>query len=270
MHGSAPSTHPLPATRESVQELVRDLGRALRVHLLYEGSNTAVDRFVEAVQGRLAALWDAIPRLALEVEERELKWEGEVVYRGETRAEDFAFLLYRDGLRELVFHPGFEDEELRAFLEILTRMQRLREEEDDLLTLLWERDWQYLRYRYVEALPEGTSLPAASGAPPRSVPDPRGEEPDPVYTVSREDFRETLYFLDAGELRRLDAEIRRELQRDLWNDVLTALFDRLEDGTPERQEKVVHILSDILPTLLASGNLTLAAMLLRALVGIAT
>ncbi len=265
----ADSQGPSAAEREAVQELVRDLGRSLRVHLLYEGSNPAVDRFVDALRGRMAALWDDLSRLVLHVEENEVAWEGEPVYRGETRSEDLAFLLYRDGLRELVFMPGFEDGELAAFLGILARVQRLKEDEDDLLTLLWDRDWQHLRYRYVEALPDGVVLPAASGAP-RPVDPPRDAEPAVVSTVSRDDFREALYFLDESDLRRLDTEIRAEQERDLWRDVLSGLFDRLEDGGPERQAQIVRILADLLPTLLASGNLSRASSLLGELVGIAT
>lgn len=270
MEAQSPSDGPTAAEREAVQELVRDLGRSLRVHLLYEGNNPAVDRFVDAVRTRMAGLWEQLQRLALHVEENEVLWEGEPVYRGETRSEDFAFLLYRDGVRELTFLPGFEDEELGVFLGILVRVQRLKEDEDDLLTLLWDRDWQHLRYRYVEALPEGVTLPEGSGTPTRAIPPPREEESSLVSTVSRDDFREALYFLDEGDLRRLEAEVRREQERDLWKDVLAGLFDRLEDGTPDRQEQIVRILADLLPTLLASGNLPLAASLLRDLVGIAT
>jgi HEAT repeat protein len=270
MEAQSPSDGPSAAEREAVQELVRDLGRSLRVHLLYEGNNPAVDRFVDAVRTRMAGLWEGFQRLALHVEENEVLWEGVPVYRGETRSEDFAFLLYRDGVRELVFLPGFEDEELGVFLEILVRVQRLKADEDDLLTLLWDRDWQHLRYRYVEALPEGVALPEESGTRTRAIPPPREEESSLVSTVSRDDFREALYFLDEGDLRRLEAEVRREQERDLWKDVLSGLFDRLEDGAPDRQEQIVRILADLLPTLLASGNLPLAASLLRELVGIAT
>ncbi|HEX2188443.1 MAG TPA: hypothetical protein VHG51_06065 [Longimicrobiaceae bacterium] len=261
---------PSPAEREAVQELVRDLGRSLRVHLLYEGNNPAVDRFVESLRGRMAGLWEHLGRVSLQVEEKEVLWAGEPVYRGETRAEDLAFLLYRDGVRELTFLPGFEVEELAAFLDVLVRVQRLKEDEDDLLTLLWARDWKGLRYRYVEALPEGVALPEPSGAPPRPVEPPREAEPTLVSTVSRDDFREALYFLDEADLRRLDAEVRREQQRDLWSDVLSGLFDRLEDGAPARQEQIVRILGDVLPTLLAAGSLARAAGLLRELVAIAT
>ena len=153
--------------RAAVQEAVRGLSRALRSILLYEGSqNPAVERVLEELRERMAALWRTVPQFRVGVEERELQYEGAPVYHGEDR-ESLPFLLYRDGVRELTFHRGFEREELDVFLAILARVQRVRgEDQDDLLTLLWDHDWYYLRYRYVEALPEGVALPEAEGGEP--------------------------------------------------------------------------------------------------------
>jgi hypothetical protein len=264
-----PASGPAPATRATVHEVIRDFGRSLRLHLLYEGNNAALDRFVESVQTRLAGLWETLPHLTVEVRENEMVWEGEPVYQGETRSDNLAFLFYRDGIRQLTFLPGFEEEELLPFLELLARVQRLKEDEEDLLTLLWDRDWLHLRYRYVEVLPEGIRLPSAADPAP-AVPPPQKEESALVSTVSREDFKEALYFLDEGELRRMGAEFQREMDRDLWRDVLAALCDRLEDGHPARQEKIVRILGDLLPTLLGAARLQTAAVLLGDLVAIAT
>ncbi len=258
--------------RLEVQEVVRGFAKALRTHLLYEGASPALDRFLETQQARMQALWGHLDRLVVQVEENDLRWEGVAVYHAEERADSLAFLLYRDGIRELAFHPEFETEELAPFVDVLARVQRNRGEEEDLLTVLWERDWLHLRYRYVEPLSEGVALPAPSGAAPRPVRPVAEVEPEPavVSSISRDDFRETLYFLDEPELRRLEAELRGEMQRDLWTDVLNALFDRLQDGRPDRQEAVVAILSDVLPTLLGAGKLDSAAYVLREMVAVAT
>ncbi|HEU0015795.1 MAG TPA: HEAT repeat domain-containing protein [Longimicrobium sp.] len=259
-----------PAARAAVQEVVRGLAKALRTHLLYEGASPALDRFVEWLRERMGALWERLPHLTVQVEEREILWEGAPVFVAEER-ENLAFLLYKDGVRELSFAPGFEDGDLGAFLDVLAHIQRVRSDEEDLLTLLWERDWRGLRYRYVEVLTESATLPEESGAAPQRVPAPAQEpEPPPSAGITTEDFAESLYFLDQGELRRLEAELRREMHRDLWTDVLNGLFDRLEDGGGERQERIIGILADLLPTLLGAGRLELAARLLGELVRIAT
>jgi hypothetical protein len=258
------------AARADVQEVVRGFARALRTHLLYEGQSPALDKFVESLRERMAALWERLPYLSVQVEEREILWEGAAVFTGEER-DNLAFSLYRDGVRELTFMPGFEAEDLDGFLGILARIHRLRIDEEDLLTLLWEHDWSHFRYRYVEPLAEGVKLPEAGEAATQSSIAPPLQDPAPLSTtVSTEDFREALYFLDEGEMRRLEAEVRREMGRDLWTDVLNALFDRFEDGRPERQAQVVTIAGDLLPTLLGAARLDTAAYMLGELVSIAT
>jgi HEAT repeat protein len=259
------------ALRGEVQEVVRGIGKALRTHLLYEGSGPAVDRFMETLQGRMAALWERTTHFTVQVEEHELVFEGAPVYQGgDDRSEDLAFLLYKDGVRELSFWAGFEERELAGFVELLARIHRDRSSEEDLLTLLWDHDWLCFRYRYVEPLEEGVQVPASAGGARAPVRPAREEEPSVVSTVSREDFREALYFLDDDELRRLEHDLRLEMHRDLWTDVLNGMLDRLQDGPPARQEQVVGIVSDLLPTLLAAGRLETAAYVLGELVGVAT
>jgi HEAT repeat protein len=273
---------PEPAeVRAQVQDAIRGLAKAWRTYLLYEGRSPALDRIVDSLRETLRQMFTRIPFFTLAVEERELLWEGVVVYQGDdgdrplggpaSSRENLAFTLYRDGLREISFHKGVERDELDALLEILARVSRLRgEDQDDLLTLLWDHDWYHVRYRYVEGLPEGTELPAASGEQPSALPAEPREEVQLVSTVSPDDFRGALYFLDAEELRRLERELEREMGRDLWSDVLNALFDRIEDGGALRQEQIVGILGDLLPILLGAGKLDTAALILGELVKIAT
>lgn len=259
------------ATRAEVQEVVRGFARALRTHLLYEGHSPALDKFVESLRARMTGLWERLPYLNVQVEEREILWEGIAVFTAAEERENLAFLLYKDGVRELSFMPGFEGDDLDAFLAILARIHRLKLDEEDLLTLLWDHDWGHFRYRYVEPLSEGVKLPESGGAAPAAVSFSPQQDPEPLtQTVSTEDFREALYFLDEVEMRRLEAEVRREMDRDLWSDVMNALFDRLEDGKADRQTQVVSIAGDLLPTLLGAGRLDKAAYMLGELVAIAT
>ncbi|MDB4951028.1 MAG: hypothetical protein JWM27_3677 [Gemmatimonadetes bacterium] len=267
---SPPADAAVEGMRPEVKEVVGGFAKALRTHLLYEGGGPALERFLETLRTRTAALWDKLDHLRLGVEEHHVTWEGHTVFHSEERSEDLAFLLYKDGIRELLLFPGFEAEELTHFVELLARIQRVRRDEEDLLTLLWDHDWLHFQYRYVEPLNEGVEVPAASGLSPRPVDEPPREDPEVVSSVSREDFQEALYFLDEAELRLLSAELKKEQDRALWMDVLNALFDRLEEGQPARQEQIVVILSDVLPTLLGAAELETAAHLMRELVGIAT
>jgi hypothetical protein len=258
-----------PVARAAIHEVLRGFSRALKTHLLYDGTSPALERFVETLRERMAALWKRTGYVNVQIDEREIRWRGEPVYVGEGR-DNLAFMLYRDGVRELSFMPGFEAHDLDGFLGILARIHRLRADEEDLLTLLWEHEWKHFRYRYGESLSEGVHLPDA--APRTSAPAPAAprEEPPPARSISTDDFQEALYFLDEAEMRRIEAEVEREMSRDLWTDVLSGLLDRLEDGSPLRQTRVVGALGDVLPNLLGAARVDRAAYLLENLVAVAT
>jgi HEAT repeat protein len=256
------------AAQERVEDFFRTLNKALRTHQLYEGSSPVLDRFVSALRQKVITLWAHLPVLTVQVEEREIVWEGATVYQSAERSDNLSFLFYRDGIRELTFLPGFEDEDLLTFLAIMARVHRVRGEEDDLLTLLWELDLANLRYSYVDTLAEGVDPPQKSAAQLTSLSSGsvRADAAAPVQSsVSTDDFEEALYFLDDTELRQLSAQIRQEESRDLWGGVISALFDRLDDGLPDRQRKIISILAELFPTLLGSGNFAKGAVILREL-----
>jgi HEAT repeat protein len=258
--------------RAEVREVVQGISKALRAHLLYEGKSPSLDRFMELLATRMGQLWEQVPHLTLAVEERELHWQGAAVFQSDER-DNLAFLLYRDGVREITLRRGFQEEELQRLVEILAHSHQVRgADEDDLLTIFWEKDWLYFRYRYVEALPDGVHLPETAAAETKAVAAPRAEaeQAPPRASLTPDDFREALYFLDQTELNRLAAEVRAEMGRDLWTGVLTALFDRLQDGTHARQEQVMEVLGDAIPTLLGAARVDLAAYVVGEMVSVAT
>lgn len=264
LHGPAHAGPADPMARE-IQWILHALQRSVRAFQLYEGQSPVFDRFVEALRERLLGVWKETDRITLEVDEHEIRWEEQALYHSEERSESLAFLFYKDGIREITLLPGIE-EDVRRFVEVLARVHRAHAEEDDLITLLWETDLPCLQYRYVDHLAEGVELPSKSGEPPAPVDAEavREELAGPAVSgITAEDFEEALYFLDEAELRQLTAEVRREAERELWGDVCSALFDRLDDGRPERQEKIVRILGDVLPLLLGAGRLRNAAVVLR-------
>jgi HEAT repeat protein len=254
-----------------VEELLRSFGTALRSFRLYGGESPMLGRFVEALRQKLTEIFEEHPLLRLEVEEDRILWEGRAVYPAGAEGSELAFLFYKDGIRELTLLDGFQ-EEVPSFLAILGRVPHVKDDEDDLVTLLWSADLAGLRYDYVEPGQEGLDL----GSVPPAEPEPvqpetvRSAAREPDTSLSTEDFEETLYFLDDAELRTLAGELEKERARDLDAGVLTALYDRLEDGTPERQVRIVRLLGEFLPSLLAGARFGRSAEILRELVELAS
>lgn len=275
----------LPVVR--VRELFVVLGKALRAFQLYDENNPVRQRFVESLRQALVQLWTEVDRLTLSVEEERLVLGDQEIYRAEARSDSLAFLFYKDGIREITLLPGLEHAELSRFLGVLQRARKLTPEGDDLLTVLWEEDLQNFQFQYVDFLAEGVSLPSAgAGASPAEMkaardatveeegeeeegpPKPRqtAEQPAAPKTVSKDDFNPTLYSLDPRELQALRTELEKELQRDLRTDVLSALFDRLEEAhRPERQSEILGVMATLLPNFLSRGALTAATRILEEL-----
>ncbi len=260
------------------------LGKALRAQQLYDENNPVYQRFVSQLAVALGGLWNQMDTLQISVEEDRLTWMGEDVYKGASRNDSLAFLLFKDGIREVTLKEGLESQELAAFLKVLNRARDLRPEGDDLLTLLWEADLQFFSYNYVDLLSEGLDLPQAgdgfvdgfqavlqgemeeAGAEEEAAEGAEeGEEGSLAPSqVSADDFNPTLYSLDPSEMERIEEEIRVEMERDLRGDVLAALFDRVEEPRfPQRQKEILEIFSILLPNFLGRGALSSAGAILE-------
>lgn len=262
----------------AVVEVVGTLVKALRAYQMYEGSSPVYHRFLDELRAAFQQVWTWDTTLRLSVEESGLVWEGRPVGGGDGK-DSLAFRFYRDGVRYLIFRPGFE-EEVDRLLDVIARARRLGpDDEDDLVTLLWQEEFDSFQYGYVDLLAddyEPTRPDTAVGEsfeliPPEKIAaelGPMGTDAPPAAAPSAfgaKDFKETLYFLDPDETEAIRAEIEHEWTRDLRAPVISALFDRLEDPVPSRQLEILDIIHQLLPAFLGRGELGAAASVLREL-----
>jgi hypothetical protein len=115
-----PSAH--PTAHKVLVDLVEELGR----HLARHGS------------------------LELRVEESTLLLHDEEVWHQGDLRTSMAFVMFRDGLRFVTFHPGIDESELASFVDCLAHADELASIEYDLATALWERDLQHVDYEVAD------------------------------------------------------------------------------------------------------------------------
>ena len=263
---------PPPFERGRVEELLRLFGKAARAHQLYLPNNPVYKTAHDALRAAFVPVWEQGEELALAFTENEVKWDDETVLQENTKSSDsLPWLFYKDGVREIRLQKGFELEEIDKLLSILQRVRKASPDEDDLLTLLWQGDFAYLRYRYVDLSVEA-SVPLEDGGEhlAESHEDPREsieeEESSPARSgvVSMSDFDGTLYFLDEREIEYLQSEVRREYQVDLRQNVVGVLLDIYEQQpSPEIRNEVTEILDDLLVHMLSAGQFSNVAYLVR-------
>ena len=293
--------HPEPPFSPAlVEELLRQLDKTVRAHQLYMHNNPTYLKSVEALRASFAPIWSVADSLTLSVADLKFTWFGLPVHEQHERASDsLPWTLYKDGLRELTLASGFEGPELELFLDIIPRVRKAATHEDDLITLLWEQEFNHLTYRYVEAAADaGAPIdPAAEPGrwpvePGEVVEDPRtvieearraaeaaaeeagkgpaasgaaeGEVKRSSGIVKMEDFDSTLYFLDADEVAYLRTETEREYKTDLRRTVLCGLLDvfELQADNAVRLE-VLHDIDALTLHLLAGRQFSNVAFLLR-------
>ncbi|HVE77932.1 MAG TPA: HEAT repeat domain-containing protein [Gemmatimonadaceae bacterium] len=259
----------LPFPVALVEELMKLLVKAVRAHQLYLQNNPVYLRAIELLKGGFAPIWARAQELTLAFSETEIRWMDRPVLTEPTKgADSLPWLFFKDGIREIRIHPGFETDELPRLLDIIGRARRASPEEDDLLTMLWEQDFHAVRYRYVDLSVE--SVPPVEGEPP---PDLR-EAPEPLPTESEaekradvvrmEDFDATLYFLDDREIDYLRGEVKKEYDSDLRRNVVAVLLDIFEQqGDPAIRAEVAEILDHFMLLLLSAGQFHAVAYLLR-------
>ena len=267
-----------------VRQLFVTLGKAFRAYQLYDENNPVRRRFLEGLRAEFRRLWSELDQIVVTVDEDHLYLGGQEVYASETRSDSLAFLFFKDGVREITFTPGIEANELERFLGVLQKARKIVPEGDDLLTVLWEEDLRYFAYQYVDLLAEGVTLPEAGAGntqvemqavlvaedvdeeEARARPSGSDGAPAAPQTVKQDDFNPTLYALDPREMELLRNEVRKELARDTRNDVLSALFDRLEErSNRQRQSEVLHVLKTLLPNFLSRGAIVSATRVLEEL-----
>jgi len=254
-----------------VSEVLRAFGKAARAHQLYLPNNPMHARAIDAVKSCFASVWKETDSLTLQVTESDLRWLGRPLMEEPDRTSDsIPWLFYKDGIRELVFRAGFEDGELLLLLTLMQRGRLASAEDDDLLTLLWEHDFTFLQYKYVElgAL-SSASVESLRGEIPEKIVAP-GEVENEAQTLASssvakmDEYDSTLYFLDDHEIQYLRDEVRKDFRNDMRAQVVASLLDTFEQETdPTVREEIAGILDNLFLLFLSLTQFRTAAYLIR-------
>lgn len=185
---------------DEARALLVKLEKTRRTLRLYGASNAVVVQMVTDLTAALESHLASRGPCELRVQEDGL-WVGEdqVLADGQD-PQGLAFLLFRDGVRGLTLLPGLDRAQLVGLLECVNRVG-LPSSDDDLVTLLWERDLQAVRTVVVEDL-ESDQSDAAEPA-----------QPDPPsgfvggIAVRVDDLRTPVSRLPAHECRLTDSDL---------------------------------------------------------------
>ncbi len=131
---------------EELKGFINTLVKAKKNIRLYPENNPMYQKTLNDVYRHLSDLLHYVDEISLQFKQFEILYDGEVIYRNEDKEESLALFFFKDGVRELTFLRGIPIEEVEDFLRIISTDFERQMVDDDVVTLMWERDFQFIKY----------------------------------------------------------------------------------------------------------------------------
>lgn len=129
-----------------VRDIVQTILKAKKTIRMYPNNNPIYLKTVDDLYARFREFLDYRDALTLRIKQYEILFDNTPVYSNQEKEDNLALFFFKDGLRELSFLKGLYKEEVEEFLKIIALDFDREAVDDDIVTLLWERDFQNIRY----------------------------------------------------------------------------------------------------------------------------
>lgn len=259
---------------KSAEGVVLQLVKTVKTLTLYPLSNPMSQKFLPVLSAQFVRHLSQFGLLTLQVQQYELLCDSHVVYHNANRHESLPLKLFTQGISELAFHEGLEQEELAQFLDILAKDLDPHTADDDMVTLLWEADFAHIGFIIAQAYEhERPPVPVSHLAGPqidlpRVVQEAVVDGPsagDPFEKFSNGADLE-IFQISSDEVIRLKAEMEvedRSYTTARLIEILAAILQIESDS--ERSLETVAIMNRFLAGLMRNGDWLHSAMILEVL-----
>ena len=154
--GAAPAESAVPPPElQKAKDVIGALTKAIKTSKLYPESNPIYQKFIEELSEKLNSYMEEHGNLKLRLTQFKLIYKDTEIYDNPDKLENIALKLFTDGVREITFHEGMEDIEILNFLDVLNANIDPEKTDDDMVTLLWEKNFQHITYFVIEETGEG-------------------------------------------------------------------------------------------------------------------
>lgn len=175
------------------RETFRELEKLTKNIGLYGRGHQSVARFRERLFVAVQALIGEAPQVDFQIGPYDFTMFEQSVYQNPNPERNFVYRFYLDGVRHIVLHHGVTREELDAFVDVLlVDWDDPSLFEDDVVTLLWQADFEHIQYVLIDNFDEdaregeerlytvaGVVEQVRASAPDAPPPNPAGPPPIP-------------------------------------------------------------------------------------------
>jgi hypothetical protein len=224
-------------TTKIAKEVVQNIIKSKKNLRMYPENNPIYIKTVDTAYDTFNDILDYRDEISFKIKQLEIIHDGEQVYYKPDKDDNLALFFFKDGIRELTFKNGLTKEELEDFLKIIMIDFDTEVEDDDVVTLMWERDFQNISYIVDEAFltdDENYEERAVQQVKERAA-----EEDDLMKAYSEVSGAEDITYIPVVPLNDEDiAKLQEELDKDTgyYIDKLTDLLFEMLYLSEKKQE----------------------------------
>ena len=239
-------------------EVISTFQKARKNLRIYPSNNPIYAKTAEETYKKTMAFFDHADKMELRIQRNEFIMGDEIVYSGTDKEENLALFFFRDGLRSITIESGLTQEEMLEFLKIIGMDFEQEDTEEDIVTMLWERDFEHILYQVDDSMlvededfqerveekakerPTEESVLQQAYEPPAPGEIVKPLEPMPITEQDRAELAQAIETYDENKFSRL----------------MDILFDMLySSGNLDEFKDVSRIMSSAASFALTSDNL---------------
>lgn len=128
------------------KDIVEGIRKGKKMLKMYPQNNPIYIKTFEGIYSKFENFFELYNEISLQIHHNEISFNNEQIYYSQGKENNLALFFFKDGIREITFLKGFTREECEDFIKILNTDFENIALDDDVVTLFWEQDFEYIKY----------------------------------------------------------------------------------------------------------------------------
>lgn len=247
--------------QKEARDILQTLIKAKKTFRMYPQNNPIYMKTLDESFSKFKNFFAYKDKYVLHVKHNSILYDTEQIYQNLEKEDNLALFFFKDGLRELTFNSGLSREELEEFLKILALDFDREVIDDDIVTLLWEKDFQNIQYVVDETVLVDVDEEDYETKAEEEVKEETTE--DDLMKAYEDGFQEeemktvTVMPITEVDLKKLEGELKRD-STDKIKKLTSILFEVIYQSEGKGEvEDIFRFLKDSVRFSMKKGNLNI-------------
>ena len=214
----------------AAKDVIQAILKSKKILRMYPANNPIYIKTLEDTYNKFKDFFYINDVLQLKIKQNEIYCGSEQIYSSSEKEDNLALFFFKDGLREITFKKGLTNDEMGAFLMVITLDFDTEVIDDDIVTLFWEKDFQNIQYVVDEAVLADEEDYETSAV--EEVKE-NANEPDNLMKAYEDAFNESDLAKETSIIPLADKDLQ-------------ALLKEFEKDSQEKTGKLVNILFEMM------------------------